>query len=88
MYHNPLVKQTPPTPDYAETRMPFHGGNGDQEGTVAVGVHKMLMLTFVCFQTWLKPLFSHAERNSLSPVHEYDPYVVGLLRYLQGQRKD
>jgi hypothetical protein len=37
---------------------------------------------------WLKPLFSNAERQSLSPIQEYDPYVEGLVRYLRSQRRD
>jgi hypothetical protein len=87
-YRHELMQQTPLALDYAQKSMPFHGGHGNGEGTVSAGVHKILMLTFVCFETWLKPLFSHAERHNLSPIHEYDPYVVGLLRYLQSQRRD
>jgi hypothetical protein len=37
---------------------------------------------------WLKPLFSQAERQNPSPIQEYDPYVEGLLRYLQSRRRD
>ena len=88
-YRHELMKQTPLAPDYAETSMSFHGGNGNGEGAVAAGVHKILVLTFACFETWLKPLFSQGEeRQDPSPIHEYDPYVVGLMRYLQSQRRD
>jgi hypothetical protein len=87
-YRHELMKQTPLAPDYAETSMPFYSGNGKGEGAVAGRVHKILALTSVCFDTWLKPLFSQAERQSLSPIQEYDPYVEGLLRYLQSQRRD
>lgn len=87
-YRHGLMKQTPLAPDYAETSISFHGENGNREGTVAAGVHKILLLTFACFETWLKPLFSQGEeRQNLSPVHEYDPYVVGLMRYLQKPEK-
>jgi hypothetical protein len=83
------MKQAPPAPDYSETSMPFHGGNGNGEGAGAAGVHKILVLTFACFEAWLKPLFSQGkERQDPSPIHEYDPYVVGLMRYLQSQRGD
>jgi hypothetical protein len=81
-----LMKQTPLGPDYAETSMPFHGGNGNEEGAVA-GVHKILALAFICFDTLIKPLFSQAERQNLSPIEEYDPYVVGLLQCLQSQTR-
>jgi hypothetical protein len=87
-FRHELMKQTPLTPDYAETSMSFQGGNGNGEGAVAAGVHKILVLTFACFETWLKPLFSQGEeRQNPSPIHEYDPYMVGLMRYLQSQRR-
>jgi hypothetical protein len=82
------MKQTPLAPDYAETSMPFHGGNGNGKGAVAGRVHKILALTFACFDTLLKPLLAQTERHNLSPIQEYDPYVVGLLRYLQSGRRD
>jgi len=86
-YHSPLRKQTLGAPDYAETSMSFHGGDGDREGDVAAEVQEILTLAFVCFEVWLKPLFSQPGRHNLSPIHEYDPYVAGLTRYLQGQRR-
>jgi hypothetical protein len=81
------MKQAPLAPDFAETHMSFHGGNGNGEGAVAAGVHKILALAFICFDTWIKPLLSQEERQNLSPIHEYDPYVVGLVQYLQSQRR-
>ena len=87
-YNHELMKQTPLVLNYAETRTPFYGGNGNGEETVAGRIHKILMLTLVCFDRWLKPLFSQAEEQNLSPIQEYDPYVEGLLRCLQSQRRD
>ena len=87
-YCHELMEQTLLAPDYAEISMPFHGGNGNGEGVVAGMVHKILALAFICFDMWLKPLFSQAERQNPSPVQEYDPYVEGLLRYLQSRRRD
>jgi hypothetical protein len=37
---------------------------------------------------WLKPLFSQTERQNPSPIQEHDPYVEGLLRYLQSRKRD
>ena len=88
-HEHELMKQTPLALDYAETSTSFHDGNGNGEGAVAAGVHKILVLTFACFEKWLKPLFSQGdERQNPSPIHEYDPYVVGLMRYLQSQRRN
>ena len=87
-YRHVLMKQAPLAPEYAETSTFFHSGNGNGEDTVAHRVHKILVLTLVCFDRWLKPLFSNAERQNLSPIRAYDPYVEGLLRYLQSQRKE
>ena len=87
-YRHELMKQTPLAPDHAETSMPPYGGNGNGEGTVAARIHKILVLSLVCFDRWLRPLFSQAESQNLSPVQEYDPYVQGLLRSLQSQRRD
>jgi hypothetical protein len=88
-YRHKLMKQTPLAQDYAETSTSFHDGNGSGEGAAAAGVHKILVLTFACFETWLKPLFSQGEeRQNPSPIHEYDPCVVGLMRYLQSQRRN
>ena len=87
-YHREVMKQTPSAPDYAETSTPFHSKNGNGEETVAARVHKIIVLTLVCFDRWLKPLFSQAERQNLSPIQEYDPYVAGLLRCLESQRRD
>ena len=84
-YRHEVMKQTPLAPDYTETGTPFHSGNGSGEDTLAGRVHKILVLTLVCFDRWLKPLFSQAERQNLSLIQEYDPYVAGLLRYLQSQ---
>ena len=88
IYRHELMKQTPLVPDYAETRIPFYSGKGNGEDTVADMVHKIIVLTLVCFDRWLKPLFSQAEKQNLSPIRAYDPYVEGLLRYLQSQRKE
>jgi hypothetical protein len=87
-HRHELMKQTSLAPDYAKTDTPFHSGNGNGEDTVAGRVHKILVLTLICFDRWLKPLFSNAERQNLSPIQEYDPYVEGLLRYLQSQKRD
>ena len=82
-------KQTPMAPEYAEiSTSSLQGGNGDGEGTVAGRVHKIFVLALACFGRWLKPLFSNAERQNLSPIQEHDPYVEGLLRYIQSQRRD
>lgn len=86
-YPYELMKQPPLVLDYTETGMPFHGGNGNGESTVSERVHKILTLAFVCFDTWLKPLLSQAGRRNLSPIEEYDPYVVGLLKCLQSQTR-
>jgi hypothetical protein len=88
IYGHELMKQTSLARDYAETSTPFHGGNGNGENAVAGRLCGILALTLACFDTWLKPLFSRVERQSLSPVQEYDPYVLGLARYLQSQRTD
>ena len=83
-----LIKQNSLAPDYTETSIPFHDGSGKGEGAIADEVHRIIALAFVCLGAWLKPLFSRAGRESLSTIHEYDPYVVGLMRYLQGQRRN
>jgi hypothetical protein len=87
-YGHELMKQTLPARDYAETSTPFHGGNGNGENAVAGRLSGIIALTLARFDTWLKPLFSKAERQNLSPVQEYDLYVKGLARYLQGRRTD
>ena len=48
-YRHELMKQTPLASDYAETSTPFHSGNGNGEDTVAGRIHKILVLTLVCF---------------------------------------
>jgi len=85
-YRHESMEQTLPAPDYAEISIPFHGGHGNGKGAVAGMVHNILVLAFVCLNAWLKPLFSQAERQNPSPIQEYDPYVEGLLRYLQSRR--
>jgi hypothetical protein len=85
-YRHELVKQAPPARHYAETSTSFPSGNGIGEN--AATLHRILALTLACFDTWLKPLFLRAERQNLSPIQEYDPYVKGLARYLQSQRMD
>ena len=87
-YRHELMKQTPLVRDYAETSTAFHSGNGNGENAVAAGLHKILALAFVCFDAWLRPLFSRTERPNLSPMQECDPYIKGLLRYLRSQRMD
>lgn len=87
-YRHELMKHTPPARYYAETSMPFHSGDGNGRNAVAGRLHAILALTLACFDTWLKRLFSRAERQNLSPIQEYDPYVKGLARYLQSQRMD
>jgi len=87
-YRHGLMEQALLAPDCAEISMPFHGGNGNGESSVTERVHKILALVFVCFDMWLKPLFSQTERQIPSPIQEYDPYVEGLLLYLQSRRRD
>ena len=87
-YRHELMKHTPLARDYAETSTVFHSGKGNGENAVAGRLHGILALTLACFDTWLKPLFSRAEKQNLSPMQEYDPYVKGLARYLQSQRMD
>ena len=75
-----LIEQTRPAPDHNE------------ESLVARKVHEVLALTFLCFDAWIKPLFSQVKGQKPSPVQEYDPYadpyVAGLLRYLNSRRRD
>jgi hypothetical protein len=85
---NELMKQTPLVPYYTETSMPFHFGNENRGGAVAGTVHRILALAFVCFDAWLKPLFSREEIQNPSPIQECDPYLLGLLQYLQSHRRD
>jgi hypothetical protein len=85
-YHHELMKQTPP--EYAATGIPFCSGDRKREDAVAGSVHKTLGLIFLYFDRWLKPFFSQADRKIPSPIQERDPYVVGLLRYLQSMRRD
>ncbi len=88
IYHYELIKQTPLAGDRAKTTVSFYGGNRNRENAVYGALHKLLALALACFDSWLKPLFGQAERQTLSPIQECDPYVKGLLRYLQGQRMD
>ena len=68
IYRHELTKQVPPAPDYAEMRTPFHNGNGNGEGAIAGKVYEILTLAFTCFDTWLEPLFSQAERRDQSRI--------------------
>ncbi len=87
-YRRELMKQTSLARYYAETSKSFYNGNGNGENSLAAGLHGIIRLTFACFAAWVKPLFSRAEPPKLSPIQEYDPYVRGLARYLQGLRMD
>jgi hypothetical protein len=85
-YRHGLMEQTLPAPDCAEISMTFHGGN--EESSVAERVHKVLALVFVCLDMCLKPMFSRTEKWNPSPIQDYDPYIEGLLQYLQSRRRN
>ena len=87
-YRHGLMEQTLLAPDCAEISMPFHGGNGNGESSVTERVHKILALVFVYLDMCLKPMFSYAEKWNPSPIQDYDPYVEGLLQYLQIWRRN
>ena len=67
-YRHELTKQAPLASDYANTSMAFRRGNQTGEDALASRVHKILALTFLCIDTWLKPLFSPVEKRKLTPI--------------------
>jgi hypothetical protein len=81
-----LMKRTPP--DYVVPNMLFRSANRNGEDALAGRVNKILGLIFAYFDRWVKPFFSQAGKKIPSPIQERDPYVEGLLRYLQSRRRD
>ncbi len=83
-----LMKQTPLAPYYAQISTPFHSGDGNREAASAGTLHKISDLALACFNRLLKPLFPSDKMQDPSPIQECDPYLLGLLQYLQGRKRD
>jgi hypothetical protein len=49
-------------------------------------LHEIITLLLRCFNGWLKPLRSGAEKETVSPIQDRDPYLESLLIALHGRK--
>jgi len=53
---------------------------------LATNLRMIIAVSLLCFNGWLKPLLPHSRNEMLSPVQDCDPYLIGLLMALHGQK--
>ena len=49
-------------------------------------LHRIITLSLLCFNEWLKPLLIRPGKEPVSSVQEHDPYLESLLIALRGQK--
>jgi hypothetical protein len=53
---------------------------------VVGNLHRIITLLLRCFNGWLRPLLSRAEKETVSPIQDRDPYIESLLIALHGPK--
>ena len=81
-----LIKVPPFSRDHFGAILPFNGQEKRSERAVVEGLHRIISLSLECFNAWLRPLPPRSQKDAVSAVQEYDPYLESLLRALHGHR--
>ena len=81
-----LMRQTSVNGDSSEMISLFHGHEKRSKCALAGRLHRIITLSLLCFNRWLKPLLPRSRNETVSSVQEHDPYLESLLIVLHGQK--
>lgn len=81
-----LIKQTPVNGDSSKVISFFHGHEKPSKCALAGSLHRIVTVSLLCFNRWLKPVLVHSAKEPVSSVQEHDPYLESLLIALHGQK--
>ncbi|HME42705.1 MAG TPA: hypothetical protein VKF36_06440 [Syntrophorhabdales bacterium] len=81
-----LIRQTSVNGDSSEMISFFHGHEKPSKCALAGSLHRIVTLSLLCFNRWLKPLLPCSRNETVSSVQEHDPYLESLLIALHGQK--
>lgn len=81
-----LIKVPSFSRDHFGAPVPFNGQEKRSECTVVEGLHRIITLSFKCFNAWLSPLLPRSRKAAVSSVQDHDPYLESLLRALHGHK--
>lgn len=81
-----LIRQTPLGRDSCKLISFFDGDETRSKRTLARSLHRIVTLSLLCFNRWLKPVLDRSGKEPVSSVQEHDPYLESLLIALHGQK--
>ena len=81
-----LIRQTSVNEDSSELISLFDVHERRSKCNLAGSLHRIITLSLVCFNGWLKPLLVHSRNEQVSSVQEHDPYLESLLIALHGRK--
>jgi hypothetical protein len=85
-YASDLIKAPSFGRDHSGATSPFNGQKKRSERAVVEGLHRIITLSFACFNAWLRPLLPRSREAAVSSIQDHDPYLEGLLRALHGHK--
>lgn len=83
-----LIRQTPFSTDSSKIISFFDGHERRSKRALAQSLHRIVTLSLLCFNGWLKPLLVHSGKEPVSSVQEHDPYLESLLIALHGRGRE
>jgi len=83
-----LIRQTSFNGDSSEMISFFHGHDKRSKCGLAGSLHRIITLSFLCFNGWLKPVLDRSGKEPVSSVQEHDPYLESLLIALHGRERE
>ena len=81
-----LIRQTPLSRDSFKVISFFDGDEKRSKRALAESLHRIVTLSLLCFNGWLKPLLVRSRKEPVSSIQEHDPYLESLLIALHGRK--
>ena len=82
-----LIKAIPLNRDPAEVIPPFKGHEKRSKHSVVESLHRIIVLLLHRHNGWSRPILSRAEKETVSPIQDRDPYMESLLIALHGRKR-
>jgi len=81
-----LIRQTSVNGDSSKVISFLHGHEKPSKYALAGSLHRIITLSLLCFNRWLKPLLPRSRNETVGSVQEHDPYLESLLIALHGHK--
>ena len=81
-----LIRQTPLSKGSSKLISFFDRDEKRSKRALAQSLHRIVTLSLLCLNEWLKPLLPCSRNDTVSSVQEHDPYLESLLIALHGHK--